>query len=148
MVGFDSTDRISRDALLIEIARLFSLRATCGRLKVGAVFAKDGRVICTSYNGVPKGETHCNPELCDLEKSCTRANHAERNAIDYCARHGISLKGSTMYITHNPCIICAKSLVNVGIERVVYDQPFRTSEGIEFLQRHGVIIDKYQEDGI
>lgn len=107
-------------------------KANCSGRRVGAVIVKDNRIISTGYNGVPEGMTNC------LDGGCLRcANrggeyasgtaydlcicvHAEQNAILSAARFGISLQGSTMYTTTQPCFGCAKEMLQVKIERVVY----------------------------
>ncbi|WP_290902547.1 deaminase, partial [Ferroglobus sp.] len=80
---------------------------------------------------VPSGERH---ELC-------RAVHAEQNAIIQAAVHGVSIKGATLYTTHQPCIMCAKMIINAGIVRVVYGKRYADERGLEFLKEAGIKID-------
>mgnify|MGYP003182470265 CR=1 FL=1 len=102
--------RKSWDEYFMEIAEIVKTRSTCLRRQVGAVIVKDNRIITTGYNGAPSGLRH---ELC-------RALHAEQNAIIQAAKVGVSTEGATIYITLQPCVICAKMLVNAGITRIVH----------------------------
>ena len=129
--------RLTRDALYLHIAHLISLRGTCQRLQVGCVITSpDHRIISTGYNGPLPSDEHC--LKCDLSKSCTDAVHAEANAIAYAAKSGISLNGSTIYLTHNPCVNCAKLIVQSGIKIVKYRNLFRDISGIEILLENQV----------
>jgi dCMP deaminase len=105
----------------MEIARAASTRATCDRLKVGAVIVKDNRILTTGYNGSLPGTPHCD-EAGHLEKDghCVRTIHAEQNAVLQAARFGISLAGSTCYATYKPCLSCLKTLLGAGVERIIY----------------------------
>ncbi len=121
--------RPSWDEYFMEMAELTSTRSTCLRRQVGAIIVKDKHIIATGYNGAPKGLPHCE-ELggCLREKlqipsgerhELCRALHAEQNAIIQAATLGQSIEGATMYITHQPCVICSKMIINAGIKRVV-----------------------------
>jgi dCMP deaminase len=74
--------------------------------------------------------------------TCRTAGHAERNGIDFAARHGISLVGSTLGVTHMPCLECSRSIVNVGVTQVLYDIPYRITAGVELLRDAGVSVDQ------
>ena len=139
-------ERISREELLIKTATLFSLRATCGRLQVGCVIAQEGRIIVTGYNGPPKGLPHCHGDICDINKSCPRAIHAEANALDYAAKKGIPVEGCDIYITHSPCPTCSQRIFNSGIKRVVFLERFREDTGILFLKNNGVIVQQWNTE--
>lgn len=130
-------DRMSRDQMLMEIAEVVSNRGTCDRLQVGAVISRDGRPIVTGYNGAPAGLPHCFHAPGETE-GCTWAEHAERNAIAFAARYGLALEGSELHCTHMPCLTCARTIINAGIVRVVYDEKYRKTEGVELLQRVGI----------
>lgn len=141
--------RITRDALYMSIAGLFSQRGACERAKVGAVIIREGRIISTGYNGPPKGTPDCQYrkhgwEPCDLSKSCERAIHAEENAIVFASREGISVKGCTMYCTFSPCKKCAESIIQSGIEELVYLEEFRDTKGLELLRMVGIKTRKYE----
>lgn len=129
--------RPSRDEVLLEVARIFGQRMTCERAKIGAVIAMDGRIISTGYGGVPSGLPHCSPDVCDISKPCTRTVHAEANAIAFAARHGVAVEGATLYCTYSPCLECAKLIINAGIKRVIYETPYRKTDGIDLLHEAG-----------
>src|SRR5512135_2770441 len=121
-------ERPSWDEYFLELARLVSRRATCLRRKVGAVIVKDKRILATGYNGAPRGLKHCLDIGCVREKlkipsgerhELCRALHGEQNALIQASLYGISVKGATLYSTCQPCIICAKMLINAGIQEVV-----------------------------
>src|SRR5690606_28969976 len=128
--------RIGRDALLMEMARLLAKRSTCTRRQVGALAAIEGRVLATGYNGVPSGQIHCiSRGYCVTGKDggCQESVHAEANLVAFAAKHGIPLRGATVYTTCAPCIDCAKLLINAGIVRVVYGESYRDPRGLELL---------------
>lgn len=122
-------DRPSWTEYFMDMARLVATRSTCLRRKVGAVIVKDNRILATGYNGAPSGVEHCNITGCLRERMgipsgerheiCVGA-HGEANAIAQAARFGIVLDGATIYCTTKPCSMCAKSIVQAGIRRVVY----------------------------
>lgn len=136
--------RITRDAMLMKMATVVAERSSCLRLKVGAVIAKDGRVISTGYNGSPSGLPHCSPDNCGPDQPCTRTVHAEMGAITFAAKHGTAIGGSTLYCTWSPCIDCAKGIVNAGIIEVVYQNEYRKTDGIELLQAAGVEVKHFE----
>jgi len=130
--------RLTRDQVLMQMTISASHRSTCERKKVGALLAIDGRPISVGYAGAPSGFPHCHKGICDLSKPCTRTVHAETNAIAFAARKGIATEGATLYCTLAPCGECAKLIINAGILRVVYYELYRTSDGIDLLQRAGI----------
>lgn len=122
--------RKSWDEYFMEIAEIVKTRSTCLRRQVGAVIVKENRIITTGYNGAPSGLKHCT-EIGGCERArlnipsgqrheLCRALHAEQNAIIQAAKVGVSTEGTTIYITLQPCVICAKMLVNAGIKRIVF----------------------------
>ncbi|MCM8778248.1 MAG: cytidine/deoxycytidylate deaminase family protein [Candidatus Omnitrophica bacterium] len=120
--------RPSWDEYFMEIAKLVATRSTCLRRQVGAVIVKDRHILSTGYNGTPKGITHCEIVGCLREKlkvpsgerhELCRGLHAEQNALLQAALYGISLREATLYCTNQPCIICAKMLINAGIREIV-----------------------------
>lgn len=129
--------RISREEMLMTMADVVAKRSTCNRLNVGAVFVRDFRVISQGYNGAASGLDHCNHRL-DDEQPCTDAVHAEANGIAFAARHGVALDFAEVYVTHSPCVGCARLLVNAGISRVVFQTQFRDTTGLELLEKAGV----------
>ena len=119
-------DRPSWDAYFGAITRAVATRATCSRKAVGAVIVKDKLILATGYNGAPAGLRHCDhTDGGDLVNGhCARSTHAEQNAIVQAARHGISIEGSTLYCTNNPCLNCTKLLINAGVVRIVYEEEY------------------------
>lgn len=118
------------DEYFMRIAQFVALRSNCMKRKVAAVVVKDRRIISTGYNGTPRGVANCNeggcPRCNSLADSGTLlseclCSHAEENAIVQAAYHGISVKGSTVYSTCSPCLICTKMIINAGIARVFYN---------------------------
>ena len=141
--------RPSWEEYFLSIARLVATRSTCLRRKVGAVVVKDKQILTTGYNGAPKGITHCDKAGCLREElgvpsgerhELCRALHAEQNAFLQAARHGVSLDGSTLYITIQPCSICAKMIINVGIKKVVIEGSYPDEFALKFLNEAGVEI--------
>ncbi len=121
--------RPSWDEYFMKIAAQVSERSTCLRRQVGAILVKDKRILATGYNGAPSGLRHCSEVGCLREShgaesgekhELCRGLHAEQNAIIQAALHGIQIKGSIMYCTHQPCVLCAKMIVNGGIEKFKY----------------------------
>ncbi len=109
------------------IAELVSERSTCIRRRVGALIVKDKRILATGYNGTPVGIMHCAEAGCRREKlkvpsgerhELCRGLHAEQNSIIQSALHGVSIRDSIIYCTHEPCSVCAKMIINAGIKEV------------------------------
>ena len=109
-------------------------RSTCPRAQVGALVVKDKRILTTGYNGAPRGLPHCIEAGCLMvDNHCVRAIHAEQNALLQGALHGVALGGSTVYVTHQPCLICAKMIINAGIVRVIYANAYPDPIAEQFL---------------
>jgi len=140
-------DRPTRDEWLMRLAVVVSTRGTCERASVGAVIAREGRVISTGYVGAPSGLPHCLSVGCEIgaDGGCTRTVHAEANAIAFAARFGTSTDRSELYCTHSPCLACAKLIVNAGVERVVFEHPYRDASGLSLLEKAGVDIIRIPE---
>jgi dCMP deaminase len=138
--------RKSWDNYFIDMAVLASERATCERLKVGAVLVKDKRIIATGYNGSPAELPHCIEEGCHVVKGhCIRTIHAEQNALFQCSKYGASSEGATCYVTHAPCLLCSKSLIQSGIKEIVYLNDYKNdSNALEVLKASGVKIRKVE----
>ena len=122
-------NRPSWDSYFMKIAEDVATRSTCIRRQVGAVIVKDKRILTTGYNGVPSGISHCNEQNCLRTKlnipsgeraELCRGLHAEQNAIIQAAYYGISVKDAKIYVTHKPCSICTKMLINSGIKDFIY----------------------------
>lgn len=112
-----------------------SRRSTCERLRVGALIARDGRIVSIGYNGAPSGLPHCGPPHCDLLHPCVRTLHAESNAIAYAARTGIATEGCELYTTDSPCMACAKLIISAGIIGVTYERIYRDDGGLQLLHQ-------------
>ena len=128
-----SNNRIDLDLFYLKMAYLVSERSTCIRRHVGCVIVRDSIVLSTGYNGVPRLLEHCSPNICIRNKlnipsgekhELCRGSHSEVNAIAQAAKNGVNIDNSTIYITTQPCIYCAKALVNAGIKRIVYCEDY------------------------
>lgn len=138
------------DARFMEMAQLVASWASCFQenRKIGAVIVKNKRVMTTGYNGAPSGVKTCMERGECLRRvrqipSGTRqefcyAIHAEQNAIIQAAKLGVCIEGSTLYCTHQPCVICAKMIVNAGIARVVYKEGYPDEFALEILKEGNV----------
>jgi dCMP deaminase len=129
--------RLSRDELLLNIAELVARRSTCQRLSVGAILAREGRILSSGYNGAPSGLPHCDHAPLDTDP-CTRTVHAEANCIAFAAKTGVETNLATMYCTHSPCNDCAKLMINAGIKRLVYRTQYRDDAPLHLLTEAGV----------
>jgi len=139
--------RPSWDDYFLSIADLVSSRSTCLRRRVGAVVVKNKQVLATGYNGAPSGITHCSQVGCLREElkvpsgerhELCRALHAEQNAFLQAARHGSSVNEATLYITTQPCSICAKMIVNAGVKKIVFQGDYPDKLAISFLEEAGI----------
>lgn len=118
--------------MMMRMAEVAALRSTCERLNVGAIISREGRVLSTGYNGNIAGQAHCNHIV---DGPCTTAVHAEANAIVWAARMGVATEGTELFTTHQPCLDCAKLIVNAGIYRVYFQNLYRLRDGLELLLR-------------
>lgn len=126
------------DEYFLKMVELVGERGTCDRGRSGCVIVKDKRVISTGYAGSPPGMPHCDEvghlmqevlnEDKQISKHCVRTIHAEQNAICQAAKHGISLDGATIYINMEPCYVCARMIVAVGIKRVVCNKKYHKAQ--------------------
>ena len=145
-------DRPNLDEYFMEIASVVAKRSTCLRNQVGALFVKNKRLLTTGYNGAPAGIQHCDEVGCAREGVASgtrhelcRAVHAEQNAIIQAALHGVSTEGATLYCTHQPCILCAKMLINAKISRVFYSQSYPDDTALRFLAQAGIEVTRQTE---
>ena len=120
------------DHYFMEIARVVSKRSTCLRRSVGAVIVKNRQIVATGYNGTPSGLEHCAVTGCLREQ--LKVPSAEQNAVVQAAFHGVSVNGGTLYCTHQPCVVCTKILINAGIKRIVYANPYPDKLAEEMLK--------------
>lgn len=122
--------RIDWDDYFMSMAHLASSRSPCERLHVGCVLVKDNRLVSMGYNGFLKGSPH----VSIVENGHEQATvHAEQNAIADAARRGVSVEGTTAYVTHFPCVNCTKILVASGIRKIYYHTDYRNSKIIDRL---------------
>lgn len=131
-----TSNRISRQELYAGMVELLAKRSDCLRLNVGALVVYEGRIIATGYNAglrIPKGNIVPCQIGCDMNMPCKKTVHAEQNIIAFAARHGIKLKGGTLYITHSPCEECAKLIVQAGIKEIFYINEFRDKTPVDNL---------------
>lgn len=127
----------------MKAAEVYASLSSAKRLQVGAVVVKDNRIISIGYNGTPSGWDN----VCEDAHGKTKPEviHAEANAILKLATSNESGKGATMFVTHAPCIECAKLLYVSGVNPVYYRKEYRNSDGTDFLRRCGVYIEKLEE---
>lgn len=146
--------RPSWDEYFMEITRVISKRSTCMKRNVGAVIVRDKRLLSTGYNGAPKGLAHCEKVGCIRKEmnipsgqrhELCRGLHAEQNAIVQAAWDGVEIKNSTLYCTHQPCVICAKMMINAGIKRVVFEGDYPDDLASNMLIESGLEISKFIE---
>ncbi len=138
----ESHKRPSWDEYFLKIAFTVAERSTCDRAHVGAVIVRDRRILATGYNGAPAGLPHCDDVgHLIVDGHCVRTLHAEQNAIIQAALHGVSTADATIYVTHQPCLTCAKMIINAGIKRVVYAGNYPDEHSRMFLEQAGVVLD-------
>ena len=123
--------------------------STLAILRATRCFVKNKRILSTGYNGAPSGLDHCDVVGCARENVASgthhelcRAVHAEQNAIIQAALHGISIEGATLYCTHQPCILCAKMMINARVIKVVYQQSYPDGTALDFLEQAGIDVKK------
>lgn len=124
------------DKRYLRMAAIWAENSYCMRRKVGAILVKDQMIISDGYNGTPAGFEN----VCEDEAGVTKPYvlHAEANAITKVARSNNSSDGSTLYITASPCVECSKLIIQAGIKRVVFNEIYRITDGIDLLRRAGV----------
>ena len=147
-----------------DVAKRVAELSHAKRLKVGAVIVKDHRILSYGYNGTPAGFDNC----CEFEvtefqteygigsklvktgelKTKPEVIHAEMNAIAKIAYHGDSCKDATMFLTHAPCIECAKIILQSGICNVYYLEDYRSTAGVDLLKSRAITVTKYEKDSL
>jgi dCMP deaminase len=130
------------------ITRQVASRSTCLRRKVGAIIVKDNRILATGYNGAPRGvRSSLEIGTCLREElgipsgerhEICRGLHAEQNAIIQAAYYGVSIKDSVIYTTNQPCVLCAKMIINSGIRKIYYFEEYPDTLAVELLNEAGV----------
>ncbi|TGE34121.1 dCMP deaminase family protein [Desulfosporosinus sp. Sb-LF] len=147
--------RPSWDSYFMQMAQVVAGRSTCLRRQVGAVMVKDRQILSTGYNGSPSGLLHCEEIGClrqnlnvpsgERHEIC-RAVHAEQNALVQAAKHGVSIIGADIYTTHQPCVLCTKLLINVGIKRVIYTHSYPDQFALAMAQEAGLVLVQLAEE--
>lgn len=140
-------DRPDWESYFLLIASVVASRSTCLRRRVGAVLVRDRQILSTGYNGAPKNVPHCDEADClrdslgipagERHEIC-RGSHAEINAIAQAASAGTATQGCWLYSTHEPCVYCAKALINAGCERITYISAYPDQLAREILRQSGV----------
>lgn len=150
----------------MDIAELTAKLSYAVRLNVGAVIVKGNQILASGYNGMPSGWEN----VCEVKVYCEDGDykeqqlpkdlnewknyklvskpevmHAERNCLDKVAASNESTQGATLFVTHSPCLECAKSIYNTGITNVYYKHEYRSNDGIDFLKKTGVNVHKYSD---
>ena len=144
------------DLRFMELTEQVGSWASCLRRKVGAIIVKEKRVMATGYNGAPTGIRSCvergeclrikNNIVSGTHAELCYAAHAEQNAIIQAAKYGVSIEGATLYCTHQPCVICAKMIINAGIERVVFKEGYPDEFSMKLFEEAGTKVEKIEEE--
>ena len=121
-------ERLTWDEYFSKIVKVTAERSPCERLQVGCLLVKDNRIISQGYNGFLPG---CPHESIVRDNHEQATLHAEQNALIDCAKRGVSCEGSTAYVTHYPCIICARLLLAGGIKKINYINDYKNDELVE-----------------
>jgi len=145
-------NRPSWDEYFMKITQVVAERSTCIRRRVGAIVVKNKRILATGYNGAPSGLAHCGEAGClrqqqnipsgERQEIC-RGLHAEQNAIIQASLYGFSIDGAAMYCTNQPCITCAKMVINAGIVRVVFQGDYPDPLSLGMLEEAGVEVARF-----
>jgi len=137
----------------MQIAQLVSARSSCIRRKVGAIIVKDKRILATGYNGVPQGIKHCDANSCirninnipsGQRHELCRGLHAEQNAIIQAAVYGAPIADSELYCTFQPCIVCAKMLINAGIKKIIFGGDYPDELALKLLKETSIELIQYK----
>lgn len=148
MTPHEHPPRPDLDRYFLDIAAVVARRSTCVARQVGAVAVVDRHLLATGYNGVPLGVPH--PEVClrrqrglpsGVETFLCGCVHAEMNIIAQAAFHGTSLRGATVYCTNQPCHLCAMLLINAGVARVVFRDPYPDEAAVKLFSQAEVILE-------
>ncbi len=144
------------DQYFMDIALVVASRSTCLRRKVGALIVKDRRILASGYNGAPAGLKHCLEIGCLREQQgvpagerheLCRGLHAEQNALIQAAVYGTAIQGAVYYVTHQPCVMCAKIMINAGIQKVVFRGDYPDPLALKLLEEAGVVLTRYGPGG-
>lgn len=127
----------------MRVAHEYANLSSANRLQVGCIVVKDNRIISIGYNGMPTGWTN----VCETEDNVTKPEvlHAETNAIAKLASTYESGKDASLFVTHQPCLDCAKIIYQSGIKEVYYAHTYRKTDGVEFLEKCGIKITQVED---
>jgi len=132
--------QLKLDERYLRMALIWAENSYCKRRQVGALLVKSKMIISDGYNGTPSGfENNCEDEN---NKTKPYVLHAEANAITKVAKSNNSSEGATLYVTSSPCLECSKLIIQAGIHRVVFSEPYHMNDGIELLERAGIEVVK------
>lgn len=146
------TCRPDWDQYFMDIARVVASRSTCLRRSVGALIVKDTRILASGYNGAPAGLRHCLETGCLREErgvpagerhELCRGLHAEQNALIQAAVYGIAIQGAVYYVTHQPCALCAKIMINAGIRKVVFQGDYPDPLALKLFEEAEVVLVRF-----
>lgn len=149
MQNREASERPSWDDYFMSIAQEVALRSTCMRRQIGALVVRDKRILATGYNNVPSGIGHCTARGCLRDElnipsgqrhELCRGIHAEQNAIVQAAKYGTSIDGASLYVTAQPCILCAKMMINAGVKEIVFMGVYPDKLSREMLEEAGVVL--------
>lgn len=131
------------DCRYLRMARIWAENSYCRRRQVGAIIVNDSMIISDGFNGTPSGFEN----VCEDEDNRTKLYvlHAEANAITKVARSNNSSEGATLYVTASPCMECAKLIIQSGIKRVVFNEIYRITDGIDLLRRAGIVCEHIED---
>lgn len=138
----------------MAITRVVASRSTCLRRRVGAIIVRDRRILASGYNGAPAGLRHCLDTGCMRERQgvpsgqrheLCRGLHAEQNALIQAAVHGIAIYGAVYYVTHQPCVLCAKLIINAGIKKVVFHGEYPDPLALEMFKESGQELVRFRD---
>ena len=132
--------QLKLDERYLRLAMMWAENSYCTRRQVGALLVKDKMIISDGYNGTPSGFEN----VCEDENNRTKPYvlHAEANAITKIAKSNNSSEGATLYVTSSPCLECSKLIIQAGIKRVVFSEPYHMNDGVELLERAEVEVVK------
>lgn len=134
--------QLKLDERYLKMAMIWAENSYCIRRQVGALLVKDKMIISDGYNGTPSGFEN----VCEDENNKTKPYvlHAEANAITKVAKSNNSSEGATLYVTSSPCLECSKLIIQAGIKRVVFSEPYHMNDGLELLERAEVEVVKVE----
>jgi dCMP deaminase len=145
-------NRPSWNEYFMKITHDVAERSTCIRRKVGAIIVINKRILATGYNGAPSGIEHCGERGClrqrmgipsgERQEVC-RGLHAEQNAIIQASQYGFSITGASIYSTTQPCITCAKMIINAGIEKIIFEGDYPDQLAVEMLNEAGIAVERF-----